>query len=1023
MFSWRQDGAITGSNIMNAAAKADELLGNDEEDEREEEEEATSERRFTPGGSPGSPPGGSLLAQYHAHNAAHLKKMKADLEKLDNELAMVTFKKSKAKQIQHRAKVMARAEVPHHVNYKFGGPKGEGSKNFTQPWLERIDLSGSSQSSSQKNNTIGAKSKATLGKTTMLTVRRGENDHGGDAGDAILPQLSELTSVFRYLEVLDISGNQMSKTGVVSLKEFLGKRECHVVSLKADHANLSDGAGASLLSCLKENVSLRKIHLAHNCLKHKAMQVLGDGLEDNNTLTSITLSWNNVFGVGLQALANGLAVNKGLKKLDLSWNLLGRLEEEAGASAEIPRDAMRAFADALGTNRTLVLLDLSNCSLDIDLCGILGKGLAHNNSIFGLHFIGNKATTDAKGFLRLDIATEDLTTEDIKDQGESSFCGQCWDQHKWVEHRFTFTAGHSGPVDPQSRDPVYVHLMLDDWKPDNMSVERIFPKRNQKDAVGARAGPGEQQQGGEVTYKLSRMLPPGRVWYFFSQQGRVLCACDQLMANHPRFHVPRNFVDIEPREGRLKANLVMSQPRLHGWVSMPEDVLSSMRVSRPEWDVLHSIYASRGQNNAGRFLDEDAVSDALRTDLGLTKLLAMRLVDEAEMEVLRGVLEENSSGCEYASGSIYKSIVTLYRWYGPQECHSHDDSFTISWTECVKFVTDSGICKPWEGPPGSEKELGADERSMKDLQAGEISLPMIWKEYMIVNVELEAEADNDDDTLARFELLELILRIAALKYIATRRVKSKKNRMAEAIVLLNEECLQPYMLAQNIESPDRVRMKTFYKEDVCLAIESKRKHIQRVFTDHCSTVNNLNGQYRMQLKDFLALFKHAGLYDKWFTMGDARVVFVMSILITENELTSNEHKELDFVDFLEACVRTVYIRAMRQNDKTRLRHIVPQFVSDLIHALYNEGFDGQLVPKRKKKNGVAEAKAMAEKAQKKANRQQQRTQAASDKKSGRKPRTLAKLSMVRPEILMTPVKKRQSILGSKPVDKGEIGSR
>lgn len=200
----------------------------------------------------------------------------------------------------------------------------------------------------------------------------------------------------------------MSKTGVVSLKEFLGKRECHVVSLKADSANLSDGAGASLLSCLKENVSLRKIHLAHNCLKHKAMQVLGDGLKSNTTLREITLNWNNVFGVGLEAFANGLAVNKGLKKLDLSWNLLGRLEEEPGASAETPRNAMRALADAVATNRTLVLLDLSNCSLDIDLCEILGRGLAQNNSIFGLHFIGNKGTTDAKGFLRLDIATADL---------------------------------------------------------------------------------------------------------------------------------------------------------------------------------------------------------------------------------------------------------------------------------------------------------------------------------------------------------------------------------------------------------------------------------------------------------------------------------------------------------------------------------------------------------------------------------------------------------------------------------------
>ena len=83
-----------------------------------------------------------------------------------------------------------------------------------------------------------------------------------------------------------------------------------------------------------------------------------------------------------------------MKKLDLSWNLLGRLEEEPGASTEAPRRAMRAFSDALATNRTLVLLDLSNCSLDIDLCGMLGQGLAQNNTIFGLHFVGNKGTTE-----------------------------------------------------------------------------------------------------------------------------------------------------------------------------------------------------------------------------------------------------------------------------------------------------------------------------------------------------------------------------------------------------------------------------------------------------------------------------------------------------------------------------------------------------------------------------------------------------------------------------------------------------
>ena len=46
----------------------------------------------------------------------------------------------------------------------------------------------------------------------------------------------------------------------------------------------------------------------------------------------IILNWNNIYGVGLEHFAYGLAVNKGLKILDLSWNLLGRIEDDPGAS-------------------------------------------------------------------------------------------------------------------------------------------------------------------------------------------------------------------------------------------------------------------------------------------------------------------------------------------------------------------------------------------------------------------------------------------------------------------------------------------------------------------------------------------------------------------------------------------------------------------------------------------------------------------------------------------------------------------
>ena len=106
-----------------------------------------------------------------------------------------------------------------------------------------------------------------------------------------------------------------------------------------------------------------------------------------------------------------------------------------------------------------------------------------------------------------------------------------------------------------------------------------------------------------------------------------------------------------------------------------------------------------------------------------------------------------------------------------------------------------------------------------------------------------------------------------------------------------------------------------------------------------------------------------------------------------------------------------------------MRNLVPRFVTDLIHELYNEGFDGQLVPKRKKKNGVAEAKALAEKARKKANAKLKREQGQSEKRSGKGPRSLKKLSTVRPEILMTPVKRRKSLLGAKPTKDRGGGSR
>jgi hypothetical protein len=68
---------------------------------------------------------------------------------------------------------------------------------------------------------------------------------------------------------------------------------------------------------------------------------------------------------------------------------------------------------------------------------------------------------------------------------------------------------------------LFLHLSVDNWKADLMAVS---------------------PDGGFFTF---RMLPPGRVWYFFSDgHNRVLLRNDRPVAKHPRLGFERNYLDL-----------------------------------------------------------------------------------------------------------------------------------------------------------------------------------------------------------------------------------------------------------------------------------------------------------------------------------------------------------------------------------------------------------------------------------------------------------------------------------------------
>jgi|MDSY01.2.fsa_nt_gb tetratricopeptide (TPR) repeat protein len=904
-----------------------------------EEGDERGESRIDGDGDGDGDSNGEVSASPQKAAAASPPKPKSQLDIMREELADLDaeikeqYKGINAARNGKRRRATAKKSTYFEPDYDVDYKHGQQTLEFSKPWVEKYAVKNSDSNSNAEPGGLGALATASLKKMTEITISKDKgSDDATDNLGCILPALTDLSSVFRALEVLDLSGNRMNMSGVNSLSEFLEHRACHVATLKCERANLSDKLGARLLRTIRENNSLRALYLRHNCLKHRSFSALGAGLSHNSGLREAILGSNNLYGVGLEALSQGLAENKGLRRLDLSWNLLGRQEDHGDADTKAPERALKTLGMALCVNKSLVFLSMNNCSLPAGLCMAFGKGLLYNQTLYGLGFQGNKGTTDSKGYVCTDLVAEKvLGLEPEPERGSAAaHAGESWDTHRWSEHQFVFTSGSSGEVDPEE-GKLYLHVMFDDWKPDEMQIsygDGSFQTQYLGSAPELVAN-----------FLLHRMVPPGRVWYFYSQGWRVLCARDQPMAVHPKLHVNRNFVDIAPRSGRLDASILRVAPRTEPWDDMEEDDLKVLVTSKPEWDLRRSLFTAR-ERVGGAYYDEDMVTEALTNDLSLTKVVSMKVVaSEEELSDLQEALEK-----------VYGDLVALFRWYAARDDLS--DPFTISWEECRDFARDAGMI-----------DRNLTEGTMK-------------KEFIVTNVELDTAADNDDNSLVRFEFIELVSRIANRKYVASGYAES----LPAAVLLMHEEIIEPYMDEMGVHSADEFRKTCLYTEAMCTVFDKYNGKLERMFEDHTSAENN--GVPVMLLNDLMEMLRDAGLVaapplfeERMLSPNRVRKIFLTSMLIVNNEQTTEKFKQLAYVDFLEALARIAqqqYLdEMMRSMDRQRgkkkdhrevhTNNLLPtvegslgRLVSGLIHELYAEQGHGYMILKRQKKKSRRE---------------------------------------------------------------------
>lgn len=140
---------------------------------------------------------------------------------------------------------------------------------------------------------------------------------------------------------------------------------------------LSEDASKILLYGLAHSRTLEKIDLKGNNLRSSGADVVGIFLRKNTSVRYLRLDWNSLglWGTGMRALADGLAINQTVVMLDLRNN-------------QISHEGASELANCMKRNKTLKALDLRWNNI-----GLLGgraflNALQHNRCLTSLELQG-----------------------------------------------------------------------------------------------------------------------------------------------------------------------------------------------------------------------------------------------------------------------------------------------------------------------------------------------------------------------------------------------------------------------------------------------------------------------------------------------------------------------------------------------------------------------------------------------------------------------------------------------------------
>lgn len=169
-------------------------------------------------------------------------------------------------------------------------------------------------------------------------------------------------------------------------------------------------------------------------------------------------------------------------------------------------------------------------------------------------------------------------------------------------------------------------------------------------------------------------------------------------------------------------------------------------------------------------------------------------------------------------------------------------------------------------------------------------------QFLTLNKRAKNSYLNPGVALIRFQLLEILVRLAFKRYEDTKIVESK----SEAVRMMIDKNLVPFYGKNDAQ---RFRNERYWNEEVDNLFKSHAVLFETLYKNYGGTHMKPGDQWFMTTDELEHLFQDAGLVNDSLVSRDIAVFYNLSMMTQVDEINKDVHLRMKYVEFLESFAR------------------------------------------------------------------------------------------------------------------------